>query len=109
MTPVIMISSTRSIKLCDVFRPNSGRGSASGYAPWGFQRALHGVKRLTYIDVHAVFLSFNYTSALGDLYAVPDAQVLHVHGKADMSDSELIFGHAWFRSAGFWHAPIPRN
>lgn len=51
--------------------------------------------RLNYIDVKAAFLTFNYTSTLRDLYAVPDAHVLHIHGEARLQDSELILGHAW--------------
>lgn len=52
-------------------------------------------KRLNGIDVNAIFLTFNYTSTLGDLYNVPDAHVLHIHGAARLQDSELILGHAW--------------
>jgi hypothetical protein len=47
------------------------------------------------VDVGAAFLSFNYTPTLQELYAVPDDQVLHIHGKAKMLDDELILGHAW--------------
>ena len=42
---------------------------------------------------NAKFLTFNYTSTLEIVYAVPDGQVLHIHGKADTYE-ELIFGHA---------------
>ena len=52
-------------------------------------------KRLKSIDAAAAFLTFNYTSTLGDLYAVPDAHVLHIHGEARLQDSELILGHGW--------------
>lgn len=52
-------------------------------------------KRLKGLDVDAAFLTFNYTSTLGDLYAVPDVHVLHIHGEARLQDSELILGHAW--------------
>jgi hypothetical protein len=47
------------------------------------------------VDADAVFLTFNYTSTLQDLYAVPEEHVLHIHGEARMQDSELILGHAW--------------
>jgi hypothetical protein len=57
--------------------------------------ASTATKRLKGIDVDAAFLTFNYTSTLGNLYAVPDAHVLHIHGKARLQDSELILGHAW--------------
>ena len=46
-------------------------------------------------DANAAFLSFNYTSTLQELYAVPCEHVLHIHGEAKMQDDELILGHAW--------------
>lgn len=52
-------------------------------------------KRLREIDGEAAFLTFNYTSTLKSLYDVPDAQVLHIHGQAELQNSELILGHAW--------------
>lgn len=52
-------------------------------------------RRLNTIDTHATFLNFNYTATLRDLYAVPDGQILHIHGEASEPDSELILGHAW--------------
>ena len=52
-------------------------------------------KRLNGIEVNAAFLSFNYTSTLRTLYAVPDAHVLHIHGEAMLQDSDIILGHAW--------------
>lgn len=52
-------------------------------------------KRLNGIDANAAFLTFNYTSTLEDLYAVPYAHVLHIHGDARLQDSKLILGHAW--------------
>ena len=51
--------------------------------------------RLRTIDPAAIFFSFNYTSTLRDVYGVPDAHVLHIHGRADLPDSELILGHGW--------------
>ncbi len=38
----------------------------------------------------SLFLSFNYTSLLEDVYGIPDSSILHIHGKAE---SGLIFGH----------------
>ncbi len=53
------------------------------------------LKLLKCIDMNAAFLTFNYTSTLQNLYAVPESHVLHIHGEAKMPDSELILGHAW--------------
>lgn len=52
-------------------------------------------KRLQSIDANGLFLTFNYTATLRERYGVPDAHVLHIHGCADLEDSDLILGHAW--------------
>ena len=52
-------------------------------------------QRLQSIDPTARFLTFNYTSTLLELYGVPDAHVLHIHGRANLPDDDLILGHAW--------------
>ena len=40
-----------------------------------------------------LYLSFNYTNTLEELYAIPSSQVLHIHGLASDAESILIFGH----------------
>lgn len=50
------------------------------------------------VDPSAQFLSFNYTSTLQVLYGVPDAQILHIHGRAASLDDEIVLGHGWERS-----------
>ncbi|MFG9944185.1 bacteriophage abortive infection AbiH family protein [Pseudomonas aeruginosa] len=52
-------------------------------------------RRLTRLDPGALFLSFNYTNTLSRLYGVDPARVLHIHGRADEADEELVLGHAW--------------
>lgn len=52
-------------------------------------------QRLQTIDPVALFLNFNYTSTLRDLYTVADSRVLHIHGRADHRDCDLVLGHAW--------------
>jgi len=47
------------------------------------------------IDPTAFFLTFNYTPSLQELYGVPDRRILHIHGEANLPDSDLILGHAW--------------
>jgi hypothetical protein len=51
--------------------------------------------RLRTIDRTALFLTFNYTPTLQKLYSVPDTHILHIHGRANLSDDNLILGHAW--------------
>jgi hypothetical protein len=52
-------------------------------------------RRLQMIDPTAFFLTFNYTPTLQELYGVPDSRILHIHGEANLPDSDLILGHAW--------------
>jgi Bacteriophage abortive infection AbiH len=52
-------------------------------------------QRLQTIDPTAYFLTFNYTSTLLELYGVCDTHVLHIHGRANLPDNDLILGHAW--------------
>lgn len=57
--------------------------------------ALTVPRRLRFLDTDAIFLTFNYTKTLREIYGVADANVLHIHGNAELPDSELILGHAW--------------
>jgi hypothetical protein len=47
------------------------------------------------IDPRSLFLTFNYTSTLEKLYFIPHTHILHIHGRAEFPDSELVLGHAW--------------
>ncbi|SUX38764.1 Uncharacterised protein [Cedecea davisae] len=51
--------------------------------------------RLTTLDPHAFFLSFNYTATLSHVYGVDPERVLHIHGSVETKDNDLILGHAW--------------
>ncbi len=51
-------------------------------------------KRFVLKKRSALFLSFNYTSTLEDLYKVPDNKILHVHGRArTLGFGHLVLGH----------------
>lgn len=52
-------------------------------------------QRLSKLDRHALFLSFNYTSTLDAVYDVDPQQLLFIHGCAAQPDDVLILGHAW--------------
>ncbi len=47
-----------------------------------------------------LFLSFNYTKTLEEVYGVDDARILHIHHK--IGDTDLIFGHNYDSEA--WKA-----
>lgn len=51
-------------------------------------------KLLRTVDPNARFLNFNYTQTLQKLYSVPESRVLHIHGRADRGDDDLVLGHA---------------
>jgi hypothetical protein len=40
--------------------------------------------RLRTIDPTALFLTFNYTPTLQELYGIPDLNILHIHGRANL-------------------------
>lgn len=44
------------------------------------------------ITKQSLYLSFNYTDTLEQLYQIPERQVLHIHGRAS-KDEKLIVGH----------------
>ena len=43
-------------------------------------------------DTDAMYLTFNYTNTLQDIYHIPDSQVLHIHGNVRRGD-DVIIGH----------------
>lgn len=44
----------------------------------------------------SLFLNFNYTPVLQDFYAIPDDQILHIHGSINNGGEEdIILGHGW--------------
>lgn len=62
-------------------------------AEWAFTLKVPATNQKSLpIDKDAKFLSFNYTSTLEDKYN-PSTKILHIHGKADTPDSNLILGH----------------
>lgn len=49
--------------------------------------------KMIHMDIeNGVFLSFNYTATLEDLYGVPASRILYIHGKAN-SNEKLVLGH----------------
>lgn len=43
------------------------------------------------LPAHAKYLTFNYTRTLEEVYAIPESQILHIHGCAPSDD--LVVGH----------------
>lgn len=57
----------------------------------------HAFHPVRCIDPTSLFLNFNYTSTLQNLYDVPEDRILHIHGSAKDSNAEIILGHGWDR------------
>ena len=47
--------------------------------------------RMNYVD--SIFISFNYTHTLEELYGIPSDRILHIHGC--VGNDSLIFGHGY--------------
>ena len=61
---------------------------------WIFEIDLSNYnKKLRFINPENYYLTFNYTQTLQSLYAVPDKNILHIHGKSENPNSSLILGH----------------
>jgi hypothetical protein len=64
------------------------------FSEWIFQIDLNVYNRkLNYINPDSHYLTFNYTRTLQSLYAVPDENILHIHGKSKSPNSSLVLGH----------------
>lgn len=46
------------------------------------------------LSATSLYLSFNYTRTLSQLYGVSDDRVLHIHGQTDDPEGAIILGHA---------------
>ncbi|NTI24864.1 hypothetical protein G6M87_24100 [Rhizobium rhizogenes] len=71
------------------------------FADWVRQLEIpaHAAALVRCVDPNATFLNFNYTPTLQRLYGVPNDHVLHIHGSAMDTTSEIVLGHAWDRQA----------
>ena len=45
------------------------------------------------LNRNGIFLSFNYTETLEEIYKIPGEQVCHIHGFRENPNEELIIGH----------------
>ncbi|GAB2972467.1 bacteriophage abortive infection AbiH family protein [Mucilaginibacter puniceus] len=56
------------------------------------------IDRSSYIPVNintgALFINFNYTDTLEELYSIPKERILYIHNNANAYDGEMIFGHS---------------
>jgi hypothetical protein len=50
--------------------------------------------RQIYFKPSSLFINFNYTDTLKELYQIPQTDILYLHNNANDCSGELIFGHA---------------
>lgn len=53
------------------------------------------VDKILPLEKDALYLSFNYTLTLKNLYGVPIAKTTFIHGTIVNGDNDLVLGHAW--------------
>ena len=53
------------------------------------------------IDKDALFITFNYTRTLEDLYGIDEDRVLHIHGS--VKDDRIVFGHGSSKRDRSWY------
>ncbi|MGN1157074.1 MAG: bacteriophage abortive infection AbiH family protein [Agathobacter sp.] len=53
------------------------------------------------LDADAIYLTFNYTTFLEDLYEIPWAQVCHIHGSRKDKFGSLVIGHGQEENIAF--------
>jgi len=73
----------------------------SHFADWVRQIEIptRTISPIRCIDPQSLFLNFNYTSTLQNLYGVTDRRILLIHGSAQDPTTEIILGHGWDRQA----------
>ena len=47
------------------------------------------------LNPDGLYLSFNYTSTLVNLYKIQVNRILYIHGSVENSSSDIVLGHAW--------------
>ena len=63
----------------------------NGFAKWAKSIEISHHKVIS-LNLDSIFLTFNYTDTLEKLYAIPENQILHIHGRASIGEP-IIVGH----------------
>ena len=64
---------------------------SNGFAEWAKSIEISRHKAIS-LNPNSIFLTFNYTDTLEELYSVPEDHVLHIHGRASIG-GPIIVGH----------------
>lgn len=57
------------------------------------QISLDSIDKKIDFEVESIFLNFNYTLTLEEVYKIPCENILHIHGDIEKNYDSLIFGH----------------
>lgn len=60
---------------------------------WLTDLSLESTERKIHFEENSIFLNFNYTLTLEEVYQIPSRNVLHIHGDVENHPGNLIFGH----------------
>lgn len=63
------------------------------FEDWLTEISLESTKRKLCLDEKSIFLNFNYTLTLEEVYQIPSEKVLHIHGDIENNQESFIFGH----------------
>lgn len=63
-----------------------------GFTKWVCSIPIPTKTKYDNLSKTSIYLSFNYTDTLEQLYEIPECHVLHIHGRASKGD-KLIVGH----------------
>ena len=55
--------------------------------------AVEKVPQYEELTTQNIYLTFNYTDTLEELYSIPSSQIVHIHGDIKNKGTDLVFGH----------------
>lgn len=76
-------------------------------SPKGFKKILKGNPIIDYLAKRKrIYINFNYTNTLENVYKISFSKVFHLHGKVGDSSDKIMFGHGnndkEFQTYGTW-------
>ena len=63
------------------------------FEDWLNQISLESIGKKNDFEEDSIFLNFNYTLTLEEVYKIPNDKIFHVHGDVKNNPGSLIFGH----------------
>lgn len=63
------------------------------FEDWLTDLSLESIEKKLYFEEASIFLNFNYTLTLEEVYQIPSEKILHIHGDVENDPGYLVFGH----------------